>query len=1205
MALFGSEAAAQSEDERGGFLVDFLEDNLSGENRAVTVTGLEGALSSQASVEKITVADDDGVWLTIEEAQLDWNRLALLQGELSVNQLTAQRIVVSRTPQSPPGAADLPAPEATPFQLPDLPVSVQIGTLAVAELTLEKPVLGTAADFRLNGNLALADGALNSALSISRLDGRDDELRLNAQFSNATRELALDLALHEGPGGVLSAALDLPGQPAIDLQVKGSGPTTDFVADLGLKTDGIDRLAGQLTLAAVASGTEPVAENAAAETQPIAFSADLAGDITALLQPEFQPFFGPNTEARLRGQSDGDGGFRLDQLSLQTNALTVTGSLQTSDGGVIDAAKLDANITPPNGAATVTLPIAGGATTLGALTIEAQKPQGQDWRIVAQAQEITTADLSLRQADLRMSGTVLQSNGFELDGLIEAEVEGLAPNDPALAQSLGTAIAVSSRITTMGPEALRLDALDMQGNGYRLRGDVFVDALTTDARIGGDLRAELADLSQLSALTGQQLGGRVSADLAGAFAPLSGAFDVDLSVLGQDVSAGIATVDDLLDGTTTITLRADRSEAGVQIDQFKLDSAGLFAAAKGDLNSTNGKLHMEATLKDLGAFLPQVPGALSLEADLTRQEQTIAGTASLRGPNASAVNLQGNVDLDGDSDLTFDASINALERFVPTLKGAVAAGGSATRRAGSWTFDSNATGPAGFVAKLDGTVQEDQGDATIQFDAALAELERLVPELVGRLTATGQAERRAGIWQIDSRADGPSGVASTVQGSWNEQSGEADIAAKGQLRLEGVNPFIAPNLLRGAASFDLALKGPLGLDALSGDIRSTGATLALPTAALRLDDIATSLLIRDAQVTLQLSARPSDGGSLRVSGPIRLTAPFDSDLRIGLTDVVLTDKLSYDSRLSGALQFAGGLIGENRLAGRIDVAETNINLATAGGSVTAAPIPDIRHTGDDAATRTTRKNAGLLDQENGSDSGDGGGRTQLDVVINAPNRINARGRGVRAELGGQVHLRGSTADLAPAGQISLIRGTFDILGRRLVLDEGQITLQGDLRPFLMLRSTASTAQGTATLEVSGLIDSPQIQVTSDPDRPSEEALALLLFGENIQDLSPLALARLAASVARLSGRGGGGFVEDAVRDGTGASNVELGLDQLGAGLLDIGGYISDNVYTDLNVNTRGDSELSINLDVSNSLTVTGTVDGQGETGLGLFFKRDY
>ena len=128
-------------------------------------------------------------------------------------------------------------------------------------------------------------------------------------------------------------------------------------------------------------------------------------------------------------------------------------------------------------------------------------------------------------------------------------------------------------------------------------------------------------------------------------------------------------------------------------------------------------------------------------------------------------------------------------------------------------------------------------------------------------------------------------------------------------------------------------------------------------------------------------------------------------------------------------------------------------------------------------------------------------------------------------------------------------------------------------------------------------------MTSEPPRPSEEALALLLFGDNIEDISPLALARLAGSALTLSGRGGG--AQSKVRQATGADTVDIGADNLGAGQLGLGGYVAENVYTDFNVNTRGDSELSINLDVTKSLTVQGTVDSEGETGFGLFFKRDY
>jgi translocation and assembly module TamB len=93
------------------------------------------------------------------------------------------------------------------------------------------------------------------------------------------------------------------------------------------------------------------------------------------------------------------------------------------------------------------------------------------------------------------------------------------------------------------------------------------------------------------------------------------------------------------------------------------------------------------------------------------------------------------------------------------------------------------------------------------------------------------------------------------------------------------------------------------------------------------------------------------------------------------------------------------------------------------------------------------------------------------------------------------------------------------------------------------------------------------------------------------------------SVLILSGRGD--RPEKELRDASEVDIFDLGAETLGTGQLGLGGYLSDSIYTDVNVTAEGDSELTINLDLSRSLTATGTISGAGETGLGLFFKRDY
>ena len=80
------------------FVTRFLEDSLSGENRNVTITGFQGALSSRATIAEMTISDDEGIWLTLRGAVLDWNRAALLRGRVSINELSAAEIIIARAP---------------------------------------------------------------------------------------------------------------------------------------------------------------------------------------------------------------------------------------------------------------------------------------------------------------------------------------------------------------------------------------------------------------------------------------------------------------------------------------------------------------------------------------------------------------------------------------------------------------------------------------------------------------------------------------------------------------------------------------------------------------------------------------------------------------------------------------------------------------------------------------------------------------------------------------------------------------------------------------------------------------------------------------------------------------------------------------------------------------------------------------------------
>ena len=204
LTLSAQQTVTAAEDR--DFLTGFLESSLSDLGRKVTIEGFQGALASRATFTRLTISDDSGIWLTITDGALSWSRTALVTGAVEIDEMSAASIEVARRPSGMTSRV-----EATPFALPELPISLRIDRLQTDHLRLGAPVLGEAADFTISGAAELAGGQGSANLTIHRTDGVRGDLTLRADFANTTRVATVDLALVEGPGGMVAKQLDLPG----------------------------------------------------------------------------------------------------------------------------------------------------------------------------------------------------------------------------------------------------------------------------------------------------------------------------------------------------------------------------------------------------------------------------------------------------------------------------------------------------------------------------------------------------------------------------------------------------------------------------------------------------------------------------------------------------------------------------------------------------------------------------------------------------------------------------------------------------------------------------------------------------------------------------------------------------------------------------------------------------------------------------------
>jgi translocation and assembly module TamB len=234
----------------------------------------------------------------------------------------------------------------------------------------------------------------------------------------------------------------------------------------------------------------------------------------------------------------------------------------------------------------------------------------------------------------------------------------------------------------------------------------------------------------------------------------------------------------------------------------------------------------------------------------------------------------------------------------------------------------------------------------------------------------------------------------------------------------------------------------------------------------------------------------------------------------------------------------------------------------------------------------------------------GSGDLALDLTIAAANQLFIRGRGLDAELGGEVRIQGSLANPQPSGAFNLIRGRLDILGKRFALDEALLQLEGDLVPFLRVLASTESQDITANVLIEGRADDPKVSFTSFPELPEEEVLALLLFGQGLQNLSALQALQLANAVATLAGRGGEGVVSR-LRQGFGLDNLDVKTSAEGAAELTAGKYLGQNLYSEVTVGQDGRTQIDLNFDLTDSITLRGSTGSGGNTGVGVFLEKDY
>ncbi len=1233
--IFGATEEEKAEEDPGGYLEGLIEDNLSGEGRDVEITGFDGALSGRATLETLTIADRNGVWLTISDAVLDWNRSALLRGRIEVAELSAETILLPRLPD--PAEKSAPTPEASGFALPELPVSIAIDKIEAARVEIGAPVFGAGTVASAAGALKLDGGDGSADLEIRRLDGAGD-LLLDTSFSNSSRVLSLDLGLVEGPDGILANLTELPGRPALDFSVKGEALIDEFSADIRLATDGIERISGRVA-------TTVPAEDSGATLRII---AELGGDIAPIFAPDYQPFFGPNVSLNTSLTTFADGRMTLDDLALSADAVTLNGRIEIASSGLPERIDVTGQIAAGDGSP-VLLPLTGPKTRVDRVDLRVgfDADAGELWSGEFRILGLKRAGISAERLDLTGTGRIRGTAPREVSAALQFDATALDFGQPETKAALGERVTGSAEIAWTDGTPIRVDAFQIVGESYRLAGETSVAFSDNGPNFSGLADFEAGQLSAFSGLAGRELGGSAAFRSRFQVAPLAGTFDLTVDGDTQNLTVDLAEADRVLAGEAEVSLDAVRDETGLAVSIRRLRSPNAELTGSAELRTGSSSLDVNARLADAALVLPQLSGPIEIEAVATQNDDRnwavqlgLDGAEIKFAAKGTVLDPFGEAAVDG----MVEADISDLSAFAELARRPIS-GALKLEATGAAALDwtrFNVVGEAGgknlesgiaeidtllrgaLVASIDAAGTSDAIDITalkidgdlveiaasgtlgaegsaLSVKARLADVSPFAQGFSGPLTAEGRlSQSGTGQLNIDIIADGPGGITARIAGGAALDFSTVGLSVTGTAPLGLANRFIEPRSLSGSAQFDLEVNGPLTLASASGQIISRDARFVAPEIGVTLDGIALDATLGGARANVSASAAINTGGRISAVGPIDLVAPFAVDLNIDLAAAELTEPRLYRTIVDGSLSVTGALAGGARISGDLNLGETTIRIPSTGLGG-AGEIPSVIHLNEPPPVRGTRRRAGLLEAAQRR------ARVPafpLDVRIRAPNRVFVRGRGLDSEFGGDLRITGTTRDVLPIGAFNLIRGRLDILGQRLNIEEATITVQGSFVPVIRIRATTQAEDTTVNVLVQGPATDPDISFTSEPELPEEEVLARLIFGRGIDTLSPIQAARLALAVRTLAGRGGEGIVGN-IRQGASLADFDVTTDNDGTAAVRAGAYLGENLYTDVNVGADGETRLNLNLDVTPSVTLKGSTSNTGDTSIGIFFERDY
>jgi translocation and assembly module TamB len=305
-----------------------------------------------------------------------------------------------------------------------------------------------------------------------------------------------------------------------------------------------------------------------------------------------------------------------------------------------------------------------------------------------------------------------------------------------------------------------------------------------------------------------------------------------------------------------------------------------------------------------------------------------------------------------------------------------------------------------------------------------------------------------------------------------------------------LKPYIEPlSELKGSVSAAVDIAGSLKKPEVKGELAINDSSVTVEQAGIHLQNITLKLQSLTGEQVLISGHAKSGDGQLNLSGKVQLNpeAGYPAELlitgnqfevvKLPIAQVLISPELKCVYSKNNSL-----------ISGKLSLAKAQIQLQE-------LPKNAVLPSEDEEIIGEEKKNKDKAAAQ--SDFG-------VDITIDLGKQTHFSGLGLNTDLVGSLKLTQKADKLLTFGAVDMQKARYKSYGQDLTVRRGRFVFNGDPgNPLLDVEAIrlSKSKKVTAILKLTGVTQTPQAQISSEPPLPESDALAYLVTGRGLNQLT--------------------------------------------------------------------------------------------------------